>query len=373
MGRRFQWNGGIIQVTSSTGAVLADISGNFGTQSNQYYTSGVDISSATINVTTPSGVVTSSIGNCQDFNVQLTLDNNNFCNPISVDLPWEILCDATGAIISSGTHTIMVYPQVPSQSSDVVSISWNASACAWDVVANNDCDLLDLGSLFSISPDPTTVTPYCSSGNQNFTVDYLGFSAGPNCCSTAGPLVPITYNSTLNESNFVTANAYSGTNNSAYAVVNANGIGGNALSVTVDVSGTGYCCPNCSASPEPYYVDVYIDGVQVLFEGPLTSTGFAYSFNETDLSALGVTYTENSIIEVYVLPNNFWYTAGVWPFDTLFILHTLVGLLVVLLEKESGQWEHCQLVFLQYLSSKRPHPFLVHTLLMKAILVVLRE
>ena len=74
----------------------------------------------------------------------------------------------------------------------------------------------------------------------------------------------------------------------------------------MDISGAGYC-PNCSASPEPYYVDIYIDGIQVLFQGPLTNTSFSYSFNEVDLSAYGVTYTQNSIIEVYVLPNNFWY------------------------------------------------------------------
>jgi len=314
-GDGFNGTGGIIQVTSTSGAVLADIDGNFGSQSNQYFTSGIQISSATIDVTTPSGVVSTSIGNCQDFNVQLTLDNNNFCTPLSLNLPWQITCDATGAIISSGTHSITVNPQVPTQASDVVSISWDAASCSWNVSANNDCDLLDIGTLFTISPDPATAPAYCSNGTENFTVDYLGFAAGPNCCLTAGPLVPITYNSTINESNFVTSDAYAGTNNSAYGVVNANGVGGDATSVTVNVSGSGYCCPDCSSSPEPYYVDVYIDGVQVLFEGPLTNTSFSYSFNEVDLSALGVTYTDNSIIEVYVLPNNFWYTAGVWPFD----------------------------------------------------------
>ena len=151
------------------------------------------------------------------------------------------------------------------------------------------------------------MAPYCASGSENFTIDYLGFAAGPNCCQTAGPLTPITYNTTLNTTSFVAQDAYAGTNNAGYAVVSANGIGGNAQSIVVDISGNGYCCPNCSASPEPYYVDVYIDGVQVLFEGPTTTTNFSYSFNEADLSALGVTYNQSSIIEVYVLPNNFWY------------------------------------------------------------------
>ena len=306
-GDGFNGTGGIIQTTSSTGTVLAEIDGDFGSQANQYFSTGIDISSATIDITTPSGVVSTTMGNCQDFNVELTLENNNFCTPIVVDLPWEITCDATGAIISNGVHSITVYPQVPTQSSDVVSVSWDAANCSWDVSANNDCDLLDLGTLFSISPDPSTMAPYCASGSENFTIDYLGFAAGPNCCQTAGPLTPITYNTTLNTTSFVAQDAYAGTNNAGYAVVSANGIGGNAQSIVVDISGNGYCCPNCSASPEPYYVDVYIDGVQVLFEGPTTTTNFSYSFNEADLSALGVTYNQSSIIEVYVLPNNFWY------------------------------------------------------------------
>ena len=306
-GDGFNGTGGIIQATSASGTILAEIDGNFGAQANQYFTSSIEISSATIDITTPSGVVSETMGNCQDFSVELTLENNNFCTPISLDLPWEISCDETGAIISSGTHTVMVYPQVPTQGSDVVSVVWNAGTCSWDVSANNDCDLLDLGTLFSISPDPSTLTPYCSNGTESFTVDYLGFATGPNCCQTAGPLTPITYNSTVNTSSFVASNAYAGINNAAYTVVPANGVGGNAQSVVVDISGSGYCCPNCSASPEPYYVDIYIDGIQVLFEGPLTNTSFSYSFNEVDLSAYGVTYTQNSVIEVYVLPNNFWY------------------------------------------------------------------
>lgn len=335
-GDGFNGTGGIIQTTSSSGTVLAEIDGDFGSQSNQYFTAGIDISSATINITTPSGVVSTTMGNCQDFNVELTLENNNFCTPINVDLPWEIICDATGAIISNGTHTITVYPQVPTQSSEVVSISWDAANCSWDVSANNDCDLLDIGTLFSISPDPSTIAPYCSSGSENFTIDYLGFVAGPNCCQTAGPLTPITYDTTLNTTSFTAQDAYAGTNNAGYAVVSANGIGGNAQSIVVDITGNGYCCPNCSASPEPYYVDVYIDGVQVLFEGPLTNTSFSYSFNEGDLNAFGVTYNQSSIIEVYVLPNNFWY--GTPQIFTTFIPGGNCGSL------GAGQWTMSNLI-----------------------------
>ena len=84
--------GGGIQIQSTTGDVLADINGNFGAQANQYFTSSMDISSATIEVTTPNGVVTNTMNNCQDFSVELTLQNTNFCTPISIDLPWQITC-----------------------------------------------------------------------------------------------------------------------------------------------------------------------------------------------------------------------------------------------------------------------------------------
>ena len=297
--------GGGIQIQSTTGDVLADINGNFGAQANQYFTSSMDISSATIEVTTPNGVVTNTMNNCQDFSVELTLQNTNFCTPISIDLPWQITCD-DGTLISSGTHSVTVYPQVPVQGADVVSITWNSGACSWDISPNNDCDLLDIGSVFTISPDPNSIAPYCSDSTESFTVEYLGLSSGPNCCSTSGPLTPITYNTSIDQSSFVAATAYGGTNNSAYGTVPPNGIGGNATSVSIDVSGSGYCCPNCNQNPEPYYVDVYIDGVQVLFQGPITISNFNYTITEADIASSGVSYTQNSVVEVYILPNTFY-------------------------------------------------------------------
>jgi gliding motility-associated-like protein len=299
------FSGGGIQIQSTTGDVLADINGNFGAQANQYFTSSMDISSATIEVTTPNGVVSNTMNNCQDFSVELTLENTNFCNTISIDLPWQITCD-DGTLISSGIHSITVYPQVPVQGSDVVLITWNAAACSWDISPNNDCDLLDLGSVFTVSPDPSSIAPYCVDGTETFTVDYVGLASGPNCCSTSGPLTPMTYNTSIDQSSFVAATAYGGTNNSAYGAILPNGIGGSATNVTIDVSGTGYCCPNCVQNPEPYYIDVYVDGVQVLFQGPLTVSNFNYTILQADLASAGVTYTQNSTVEVYVLPNTFY-------------------------------------------------------------------
>jgi gliding motility-associated-like protein len=317
-GDGFNGTGGGIQIQSASGDILADISGNIGAQANQYFTSSMDISSATIEVTTPSGVVTNTMNNCQDFSVELTLENTSYCNPISIDLPWQITCD-DGTFISSGTHSVTVSPQVPTQGNDVVSITWNAAACSWDISPNNDCDLLDIGSVFTISPDPASISPYCLDGIEGFTIDYLGLATGPNCCSTSGPLTPITYNTSIDQSSFIAATAYGGTNNSAYGVVSPNGIGGSATDVSIDVSGTGYCCPTCVQNPEPYYVDVYVDGVQVLFQGPLTVSDFSFSVSQADLMGSGVTYTQNSSVEIYVLPNTF-YTID--PFTGLPLVYT---------------------------------------------------
>ena len=63
---------------------------------------------------------------------------------------------------------------------------------------------------------------------------------------------------------------------------------------------------NCAQNPEPYYVDVYIDGVQVLFQGPITISNFNYTITEADIASSGVSYTQNSVVEVYILPNTFY-------------------------------------------------------------------
>ena len=40
-------------------------------------------------------------------------------------------------------------------STDIVDITWDPSACQWDIAPQNDCDLLDVGSVFTIFPDPS--------------------------------------------------------------------------------------------------------------------------------------------------------------------------------------------------------------------------
>ena len=320
--------GGFIQTEAPDGTVLGGpITGNFGVFSNSYFNSGIIVSSSTITVTTPTGAVTSVVGNCGDHSIPITLQNNNYCTPIVVDLPWMIMCDLTGTLIASGTHSVTVYPQVPTNASDLVSIDWNASTCSWDVTPQNDCDVLDLNVLYSISPDPSSLAAGCSNGTEEFTVTYLGFAEGPDCCSTGGPLIPATYTNNQGTTDFITQTAYGGTNNAAYGTVPGSGIGGNSTAVTIDISGSGYCFPNVPSPPGPpvtgeddYYVDIYVDGVQIAIYGPLSDPpgSFNYTFTHADLLAAGVTYNQNSVIEVYVLPNQF-YDPGPPQINTVYI------------------------------------------------------
>jgi gliding motility-associated-like protein len=295
------------------------INGDFGVMTNQYFNAGIIVSPSTISVTSPNGTITSTIANCADHSVPVTLENNNYCTPTVVELPWSITCDLTGTLIASGTHTVTVYPQVPTSASDLVSIDWNSATCSWDVTPQNDCGPLDLDVLYSISPDPGAIGAACADGTEEFTVTYLGFQDGPDCCSTGGPLTPATYTNNQGTTDFITQTAYGGTNNAAYGTIPASGIGGNSTSVTIDVSGSGYCYPNvpvdplvfpADPNPDSYYVDIYVDGVQIALYGPLYDPpgSFNYSFNHADLLASGVTYNQNSVVEVYVLPNQFFYS-----------------------------------------------------------------
>ena len=303
-GDGFNGTGGFIQVEDQAGAIISGpITGDFGSTASSIFGANVDISSATITITTPSGPVVSTVENCGDFIVQMTLDNTNFCTPINIDLPWTIICDESGAEISSGVHTVTIYPHIPTASNDIVDITWDPSTCQWDIAPQNDCDLLDVGSVFTIFPDPNTwPANTCSNGSQDFTVEYLGVAGGPDCCSTGGPLGPITYNmvSTIS-STTVASSPFGGTNNSAYILIPGNGSGGNATSFSLDVSMSNYCF-NELGSGDSYWVTIYVDGVIIYdvqyFPPP---DGFSETFNLADIPG----YNENSVTEVYIYPNTF--------------------------------------------------------------------
>lgn len=296
--------GGFIQ-TEQSGTVLANINGNFGAEAHVLFNVNIIISPATITINTPSGSVVETVNNCNDFIAQVPLNNANFCNTINVNLPWTITCDVSGATLASGNHSVTVYPQVPSDASDVVDITWNTTTCSWDVSAQNDCDALDIGNVFNISPDPSSLPlDACANGNQNFTVDYVGLPGSPDCCATAGPQVPITYNSTQNSNDAVAQNSpFGGQNNSAFIDFPPNNSGGNATSLDMCFDMTNFCFdPPSTEVDQTFYVFVYIDGNQVYQAGPLTGTSHSFCIDLTDVPG---GYTQSSDLEIYTLPNLF--------------------------------------------------------------------
>lgn len=267
----------------------------------------IDISPATITITTPSGPIVRTMKNCNDFNVQVPLGNTNFCTPINVTLPWTIVCDATGATLATGTHDVIVNPQVPTDASDLVDIAWNNTTCSWDVSPLNDCDALDIGTIFTISPDPAVTNNYsCIDGNETFTVDYVGIAGAPDCCATAGPKVGMTYEGDLASSDAVVEGSpFGGVNNSAVLRYPPNNIGGDAVSLDlcVDVSGFCFDSPGSPLIPDnSFFVFIFIDGMQVYMSPQITGTSHNICIDLTDVPS---GYTQGSNVEIYVLPNTF--------------------------------------------------------------------
>src|SRR5690554_6173755 len=172
--------GSIIQ----TVIVKGTLNGGAGSGSGTFTPAPVN-SPATITVTTPSGDITQTVNNCEDFSIDVPFNEINYCTTVAVDLPWEIKCDSTNAVISSGIHNVVILPKEPTLAEDIVNISWNNNTCSWDVSTNNDCDILDIGNIFTISPDPSTTATQdiCESGNQIFTIEYLGIANQEFCPS----------------------------------------------------------------------------------------------------------------------------------------------------------------------------------------------
>lgn len=293
---------GSISVTQGGNTIVGPVTSS-GTTS--IFGANISISPATITVTTPSGPLVQTVEFCRDFRIPISIDNSNFCNTINLDIPWEITCNTNGNVLSSGTDNITVYPSLPSQSNDVVLISYDEVSCQWEVSPSNDCDLLDIGNIFTISPDPGSLTSQeCSGGTQDFDVEYLGISGGPNCCATGGPVVPIEQSQSFNDNDIIVASSpFGGVNNAALLQIPANGIGGNAISFDLQFNLSGYCFNPPGPTTSEFWVTVIIDGniiSDVLIPPGLTT--YSSNFNLLDIPG---GFTSNSIIQIYVYPNAF--------------------------------------------------------------------
>jgi trimeric autotransporter adhesin len=303
-GDGFNGTGGTISVSQGGSTIAGPITGNFGASASSIFGANVTISSSTLTINTPSGPVVSTISNCNNVSVPLTLQNTNFCTPLNVNLPWTLVCNATNATLASGTHSVTVNPRIPTSADDLISISWNSTSCSWDVEGENDCDLLDVGTIFTISPNPSSLpSPTCGGGSQGFEVAYIGVG-GLDCCSTGGPLVPIVYSGTNAASGTAINSPFGGTNNSAVVTIPANQIGGNATSLTVSVDMSGYCYnPPGTVTNTSYWVTVYHNNT-IIYDQQTANPGpgtFSQNFNLAQIPG----YNENSVITVYIYPNAF--------------------------------------------------------------------
>src|SRR5690554_6336790 len=295
--------GGFISVEQD-GTQLSYTDGDFGAFSSTMFNTNITISPATLTITNQSiGAVTvASVDYCKDFNVRVPLENNSFCSTTDVDLLWEIVCDETGAILSGGTHTVTVSPQVPTEASDLVDITWNSTSCSWDVIPTVGCDLSDVNSLITISPDPATME-MCGDGTQDFTVSYTGVPVGPNCCERAGPLETITYDQSLAPTSPIAAiSPFGAPNSSALYRFPPNTIGGEPTSLQICATLTGFYFNNSYILDQSYYVLILVDGNQIFMSGAQTQPG-GFLTTCFDLSDVPGGYDQTSVVEVYLFPN----------------------------------------------------------------------
>jgi hypothetical protein len=305
VGDGFDGTGGQIFVLQGSTIIGGPIAGEIEFGASTIFGANVSISPATITVNTPAGPIVQTVEFCRDFRVPISIDNPNFCNTINVNLPWSITCNTNGSLISSGSNSLTVYPSLPSASNDVVIIDYNSSTCQWDVSPNNDCDLADIGTIFSLSPNPSSVTnPTCISGSQDFDLTYIGLSGGPGCCSTGGPVVPVVQSQTYTSPNFQVVNSpFGGLNNSAYLQILPTGIGGNATSVDIQFSMNNFCFNPPGLTNVDFWVTVYVDGNIISdINSPPGSIAYAINFALNDIPG---GYTSASTIEIYIYPNTF--------------------------------------------------------------------
>ena len=309
-GDGFNGVGGTIAVQQPLGTNIAGpITGNFGVSTYIMFGANIAISPATITINTPTGPVVATVNNCKDFKVAVSFQNTNYCTTQLINVPWTIICQATGAVIASGSNNITVYPNLPGSAADLIDVNFDPGLCQWVVTPQSGCTLADIGSIFTITPNPATLTPpICGGVGTTFDVSYIGISGAPNCCSTGGALLPITYNESFTQPDFVPSVSpfWAGSNHSAYLVIPPYNAGGNANSLTLNISMTGYCFNQPGANNPPatsFWVFVIVDG-QIIYSQQYLNPPNNFNLSLT-LANIPGGYDETSVIEVYIMPNTF--------------------------------------------------------------------
>ncbi len=339
-GDGFNGTGGTISVVQNSITIGGPITGNFLAQGSTIFGANIAISPATITITTPTGPVTATVTGCNNFHVPLTLQNTNFCNTVNINLPFTITCQSTGAIISSGTKNVTIYPSIPASASDLVDIVFNPATCTWSMTPQNDCVAANIGSIFTVSPNPATLSePACTGGNETFTVTYNGILGGPNCCATGGPLVPVTYNQNFSSTNVVVATDPFGAslgqaiNNAALLTIPPNAVGGSANALTLNININNYCFNQPGANTPvatSYWVTIIVDG-QIIQDLQTVSPGPANNTFALNLASIPNGYNSNSTIQIYIYPN-------AWNAGGIFTTYTPNGICPLNGAANDGRW-----------------------------------
>jgi hypothetical protein len=309
-GDGFNGTGGTISVQQPLGtSIVGPITGNFGTGNTTQFGANISISPATITINTPTGPIVSSVNNCKNFKIPLTLQNTNYCNTVNVSLPWTIVCQSTGAVISSGTQNVTVYPAIPQNLSDVVDIDYNETTCDWSITPLAGCSMASIGTIFNIAPNPLTLDPSgsCSGGIENFELQYIGLPSSPNCCSTGGPLQPISYVQTFAGSSVIqsTSPFWTNSNHAALITIPPNNAGGNATSLNLSISVNNYCFePPSTNTATDYWITIIVDG-QIVYDQVTINPAPINNTIAINLANIAAGYDETSTIQVYVYPNAF--------------------------------------------------------------------
>ena len=309
----FSGDCGYIEATDmGTGNQLAYFEGNFGAQTNQgYVTSVFGASTVTVNYSvdgTP--VQTDNFGACGRINSFLSLQNPNFCTSDVQNIGYEVICDDNGTTITSGNFDVDVMPDLPTDETDLVEITINDD-CEAEYTPLNDCVLGDIGNIFTV--DEITPPTDGGSGTAEYLVTYIGMNnqPDPSCCETGGPSENYTFTETngTSDGSWTASNSpFGGTNNSAYGTLEISDDpdsegAGNAVSGEFTINVSNYQFSNDCGS-EDYWVTVYVDGV-IVFDDMFPAGNTSITITVQDINDAGGSLSDDSVIEVYVYPNNF--------------------------------------------------------------------
>lgn len=261
------------------------------------------------------GVVVETVnyGACADINYNYVLTTTNVCSPEETTVGYSITCPAAGGgvVAQDLAIPVTIYPAPPTAANQLVSIAVDQLTCMPSITYLGDC------SADEVMVTETTAPTSGSSGNAVYNVEYTGDTSGPDCCATGGPATAYVYDGTSNpalpaftpgDSPFFPG----GTPESALAVFGpfTDALGTvTAFSITIDISNHDYVYTGADAcgGSGSYWVTLQVDNggavTTVYDENSAEGTNQSITLTNADVTAVGTSITESSILGVYVYSN----------------------------------------------------------------------